>query len=228
MKLFARHYDRPGKGIDRDAPPKKGIARFWEILQVEYQQLIPLSLLFTLTCIPIITIPTALTAMSGITLSMVEDQPRFLWHDYFRIFQREWKRASVLGWFMILAAMVSGYAFNFYQQMGRSIVWAKALCILAGVITVLLLVMNLYIYPMLAKTDLPLKTIFKNAFLLLFVKGSGLRILAAVCLIMGLLLLALTALPFTILLLPLLFFSFMGLIASFSVYEIVKVHVFRC
>lgn len=57
MKLFFRKLDVPGKGIPRNAATaKKGFARLWEIFTVEYKSLCILSLVFSLFCIPVVTI----------------------------------------------------------------------------------------------------------------------------------------------------------------------------
>ena len=94
MKLFERNFDKPGDGIDPDALPKEGVKRFFEILVLEYRQIIPLSLLYTVSCLPVLTIPAATAALSRITLSMVEDKPRFLVHDFFVHFGKNLKGRS--------------------------------------------------------------------------------------------------------------------------------------
>ena len=61
-------------GIAKDAPQKKGFARYFEILWREFFPLIKLNLLFIISCLPIVTIPAALTAMNRITVTMVRDR----------------------------------------------------------------------------------------------------------------------------------------------------------
>ena len=45
-------YNTPGPGIDKDAPPKKGLALFWDILYRRFWKLVSVNLLYLLFSIP--------------------------------------------------------------------------------------------------------------------------------------------------------------------------------
>lgn len=53
MGLFSSNYNRPGPGVPKDAPKKKGIKRFFEIVGRDMGDLFKLNLLFVLCCVPL-------------------------------------------------------------------------------------------------------------------------------------------------------------------------------
>ena len=71
--------DRPD--LERSAIRKRGFVGYMDMLWREFFELLKLNLLFVLSCVPIITIPAALTAMHRITSVMVRDENHFLWPE---------------------------------------------------------------------------------------------------------------------------------------------------
>lgn len=53
MGFFSYMYTREGSGVPENAPRKKGIARFWEILTQDYSKLWKASMLLMVCCIPL-------------------------------------------------------------------------------------------------------------------------------------------------------------------------------
>ena len=52
MKLFSRNYDRPGPGVSKDEPRKKGLARFFEVLFRDFFDLVKLNVIFLICIAP--------------------------------------------------------------------------------------------------------------------------------------------------------------------------------
>jgi len=52
LGIFSKNYDRPGPGVSKDEPKKKGIERFVELLLREFSDLVKLNLLFCLFAAP--------------------------------------------------------------------------------------------------------------------------------------------------------------------------------
>lgn len=52
MGLFNPNYDKPGKGVRKDEPEKKGAALYWELFSRKWRSYITLNILYVLTCIP--------------------------------------------------------------------------------------------------------------------------------------------------------------------------------
>ena len=89
-RWYESRRDRPD--LERSAIRKRGFVGYMDMLWREFFELLKLNLLFVLSCVPIITIPAALTAMHRITSVMVRDENHFLWPDYWKAFRRDfWK-----------------------------------------------------------------------------------------------------------------------------------------
>lgn len=113
MGLF-NSYTKPGPGIPKDAPPKKGLRLFFDVLTREFFELVKLNLLYLLFCIPIVTIPAATTALCRITLTMIRDQNHFLWNDFFTAFKREFKWSTLFGLPLLLLTALCNAALRLY------------------------------------------------------------------------------------------------------------------
>lgn len=157
-----------------------------ETLWREFFEMLKLNLLFLVTCIPIVTIPASITAMSRITVTMVQDKNHFLWPDYWKAFKRDFLKSLLGG--LILAAMVAAFSIStwFYYRLMRENTF---FVILAGGSACLLLsalMMSLYFYPMLAVVDLPTLQLIKNSCILTFVNiKRSLPAPPALCLVRG-------------------------------------------
>ena len=127
MGLFSRNFDRPGPGVAKDEPRKKGAARFFEILLRDFADLIKLSLLFSLCALPsvatfiigslpfmfgtntlvlVFLLPSVILAypIGGAVVAcyfnisrFMRDDPSYLWFDFKRKFKENVKQAAPAG-----------------------------------------------------------------------------------------------------------------------------------
>lgn len=63
MGIFNRDYSKPGPGIDKNAPKKKGLHLFYEIFFRKFWKLIQLNLLYIITLIPTFAVVFVLSGM---------------------------------------------------------------------------------------------------------------------------------------------------------------------
>lgn len=63
MGLFNSNYSKPGPGIDKNAPKKKGLSLFYDIFFRKFWDLIKLNLLYAVTLIPVFAIIMLLSGM---------------------------------------------------------------------------------------------------------------------------------------------------------------------
>lgn len=225
MGLFGDRYSRPGPGIEKDAPKKEGLALFWDILVREFFELVKLNLLFLLFCIPIITIPAALTAMSRITLSMVRDEPYFMWTDFLRSFRTNFRQSLLGGAPLLLVTSIAGLGVLFYGPMlpTHPVFYLLAgICFLAFV---MLSIMDFYFFPMVALLELKLVALLKNALYLGII--CLLHNFAAFACIGVLTFLMVFFFPVSFFPLVLLHFSFTNLISVFCAYAGLRKYVIR-
>lgn len=210
--------DRPD--IPKDAPKKKGTVRFLETLWREFFELLKLNLLFLLTCIPVVTIPASLTAMSRITVTMAQDRNHFLLSDYWQAFKRDFGKSLLGGLALLGMLIVFGISTWFYY---RLMLQNRFFVILAGASACLLLsalMMGLYFFPMLASVELPLGQILKNSCILTFVNMKrSLPALLLWCLLMGL---GIGLLPYSAPYALLIMCSLTSLVVSFLLYPAIE------
>lgn len=168
MGFLNGFYSKPGPGIPKDAPKKKGMALFFDILWRESFELLKLNLLFILFCIPVVTIPAALTAMSRVTVKMVRDENHFLWGDFWETFKKEFVPATLGGGLLIIIMILSLFAaWLMDAPLAVSGLFAIPLAV-ALAVGLVALTSAFYFFPMQALVNLPLRQMLKNALLLSF------------------------------------------------------------
>lgn len=223
MSFFSTNYAKPGPGIDKDAPPKKGLALFFDVYIRAFWELIKLNLLFLLFCVPVITIGPACAGMSRVTMLMMRERPFFVWGDFWKGFKQEFKQSFITGLLLavVTTGLVFGICFYFAAAAQNNIFYAAWFMLLVA--GFMLSLSCIYLYPLIVTVKLPLFTLYKNAMLLGIVclKQS----LPALIIIFVLVLAMLLLLPFTVPVLFLMFFSFVGFICSFSAWPGIKTHV---
>lgn len=203
-------------GIDKNAPKKKGFALFLETLWREFFPLLKLNLLFLLSCIPVVTIPAAITAANRITVTMVRDRNYFMWADYWKAFKQDFGKSLIAGLLLAVALGLFGLSTWFYYMLSQTA--GKLFLILAGCSACLLLTAYftaLYFFPMLAMVELPTFTLLKNAIILAYTCFK--RTLPAALLTLGLGAVCVGLFPFSMVYAVFFAFSFHSLIGNFFI-----------
>lgn len=203
-------------GIDKNAPKKKGFALFLETLWREFFPLIKLNLLFLLSCVPIVTIPAAITAANRITVTMVRDRNYFMWTDYWTAFKRDFGRSALAGILLAVALGLFGLSTWFYFTLSQSV--HKLFLILAGCSVCLLLTAYftaLYFFPMLAMVELPTVTLLKNSIIMAYTCFK--RTLPAALITLALGAVSLGLLPYSLVYLVFISLSLNSLISNFFI-----------
>lgn len=203
-------------GIDKNAPKKKGFALFLEILWREFFPLIKLNLLFLLSCIPVVTIPAAITAANRITVTMVRDRNYFMWADYWKAFRQDFGKSLVAGLLLAVALGLFGLSTWFYYMLSQTV--GKLFLILSGCSACLLLTAYftaLYFFPMLAMVDLPAFTLLKNSVIMAY--SCFKRTIPAALLTLALGAVCVGLFPFSMVYAVFIAFSFHCLISNFFI-----------
>lgn len=153
-------YDRPGKGIDPNAPAKTGAALFWDVIAREFWGLLWLNLLFLLHCLPIVTIGASYSAMQSVLVRMLRDKPGDVGPDFRRGFKANWKQSTL---FTVIGVVYTGIlvvAYYFYQSMFPLFSYVMLWFSVMG------FSVALYLYPLLVSVELSSKHLLKNSFFL--------------------------------------------------------------
>lgn len=214
MGLFSRNFDRPGPGVPKDAPQKKGFARFFEILMRDFSTIWRSSLLLTLCCIPLglvvsfgwvyrqylgmlaiaavlymlaaLLVGPALCAGHTVMFKAVRDIPGYFWHDYKKAWKSCWRQAApISSLFCALAAMECISLGMFFTVEEKPSAFFLGFIVLG-----MLLVVGIWLMVLaqIVYLDMGLFPMVKNALLLFF--GKAKRVLPATLIILAALFLA--------------------------------------
>ncbi len=167
----------PQREVGLQWEERAGFARFAETAVGEAWYLVKLNLLFLAGCMPVATIPMALTAAFRVTSILAGGGRPPLWRAFSGAFLGEWKSALPFGWAFLLLAGVAGYGVYAYGAMAGE----NALALLPLAFAVLILAAvtaaGTYFLSMLALCELSARQMLRNA--LILVAADGKRAFAA-------------------------------------------------
>ena len=192
----------------------QGIGCFFKTLYAEMFEIVGLNLLFLIFCLPVVTVPAACTAMSRVTLRMVRQESYSLGKDFWRSFSQNFGKSFFGGWMLFLGLGVSGYgALFYYCRLSDPAFYLPFF--LSFMVTALFGAAALFLFPLIATIDLPLRALLRNAVLLPLLYPC--RTLMVIVLIGMMGLLSFLFIPYTAPVILLLLFSVSSLLASNSI-----------
>ncbi|MCC8023447.1 MAG: DUF624 domain-containing protein [Clostridiales bacterium] len=182
------------------------------------------NLLFLLFCLPVITIGPAWMAMTRVNLDLLEHRDVRLFHDFWTYFKSNLKRGVWLGLAVAAVLLLAVFAYTFYIGYTDEFAIFYLPAFLTVVCAVIIVFILIYLFPMLAMTDLPVPLALRNGLLLSLAHPA--RTLAAIlgCLVFSFLWLLI---PYTIPILLLLYFSGVNVAFCICAYQPIQEHVLR-
>lgn len=185
--------------------------------------------------IPVFSAGPFRAGLTFITRAFVKREPVFLWHDYITKTRSNLKLGlqamfinGIIGlWGMMLFAFYMAASAKDSNLAGVMPNWLLFISAAVAIFTiVMLLAMNLYIYPMIVTFRLTLKQLYKNAVIFAMIKwlpNLGILILIAAAVILPLLLInGMFAFIVSVLLYALIGLAFTSYLETFYVYPILK------
>lgn len=209
-------YTKPGKGVRKDEPQKHRFFYFFELFFRKFWTLIRLNLLYLLFCIPVVTVGPATAGMTYVLRNMANEQPVFLFSDFWDAFRANWKQSGLYSLLLVVCTILIGISLRFYSLNAPQVMWMYIPVVLVLFMALMLVFMSYYAMLMIVTLELSLKDILKNA-----------AILAIVCLKANVLTLVFTALlglatfllfPYSILMVLFLVPAMLGFIICYNAY----------
>ena len=159
-------YEGDGRGEGPPGPRPKGLRLLGDVLRWHWWTLVKANILFCLSCLPLVTIPAALKALTRVCVLLLRGEPLDLWPDWWSGFRGGFLRTTVAGAAMALALAGSGFALAAYgRRMADNGLWAApalVLLVLAAVAA-----MSLFsLFPLLEFSELGLGESVRSALLL--------------------------------------------------------------
>ncbi len=173
---------REGPGIDKDAPPKTGLALFFEIFEREFWQILKLNLLFVVCAAPLVTFGPARAALSRCTVNMVRDIPNDVFSDFRRALKQDFRRNAAVGLAELfgIGLLLAAASLPAVQESAARSAGLFAAALLAA------LPLG-YLWPLLAAVDLPVRAAVRNALGLAFACPQHSLPALGVCVLLGVL-----------------------------------------
>ena len=112
-------YNKPGPGVDKNGPQKKGIVIFFELYFRKFWKLILANLLYVLVSLPVVTTGFANAGLTYITRNFVREKHAFIYSDFMDTIKKNWKQALPLGLLnLVFGAIIAFdvYFFWFYTE----------------------------------------------------------------------------------------------------------------
>ena len=159
--MFRPSYLREGPGIDKNAPPKTGLALVAEIFAREFWQIVKVNFLFLVCALPVVSFGAARAAMARCTVNMVRDIPNDVWTDFRRAIRQDFARNTLFG-LAELTLLLLGFMLLHMAAVLESFLPALLGMLLLGITTVFF--QNFWTIA--AALDLPAGAAAKNAWLL--------------------------------------------------------------
>lgn len=233
MGLFGfGNYNKEGPGIAKDAPKKRTFVVFLETLFRNFWKFAPISGIYTLISLPLLTSGIAAVGMTNVARNTARDKHSFGLSDFFDTIKKNWKQALPAGIInTVIYALLIFDVFFFYQS--EDTLSSAGLGIIIAMLFIFT-VMNYYMWTLMITFKFSLKQIYKNSFKFVFInmKNNLICFLAeavVIALYAGILLLLLNhfALVLTIEIFAFIFTfpSFKFLIEQYCVFPAIKKHI---
>ncbi len=240
MGLFHSNYNKPGPGVRKDEPRKKGLARFGEIMGRDMGDLFRANVLCTVGYIPLLALvflgilgrSVLIVAAGGILgglllgpcyaglhdtiLRALRDEPGYWWNTYKKAMRQNWKASLVPG--MLLGFLLATQLFMLFFMLtsGAQASLPSLVLLFANVLTTAMAAP--FVFAQLVLMDLPLGSLLKNSLLLALSHAPKVILMAAVQVVYWGVIIAF--LPYTTLWLPLFGFALVTVICMMIVFPI--------
>lgn len=147
-----------GRFLDMDSPLMRVLNRVGDLMILNF--------LMIICCIPVITVGAAYTGMHYVLLKMVRDREGYLIRGFFKSFVQNFRQATLMWLLMLLVIMVyvgDVVIFNF-----SGLVFPKPVIVAVLAVAIVLLMIAVYVFPLQARFENPIKNTLKNAMILAF------------------------------------------------------------
>ena len=160
------NYSKPGKGVRKDEPERSRFVQFFVLVKRKFWKLIQLNLLYILFCIPIVTIGPATAAMTYVLRLYANEQPVFMFSDFWDNFKANFKQSFAHSVLVAVATVILFIAIRFYSLNAPQHKWMYIFLGLSVMVAFIAILANFYVSLMIVTLELKFRHILKNAFLL--------------------------------------------------------------
>ena len=160
------NYEKEGPGIAKDAPKKKRFIVFLETFKRNFWKFIPISLLYLLLSIPVLTNGFANIGITHVMRNTERDKHSFGASDFFEVIKKNWKQSLIAGIINVILTLLIAFAAYFYYEQylaTGSIIWVGGFSLMLSILMMFKFA-RYYMWNMIMTFDLKLKDVYKNSF----------------------------------------------------------------
>lgn len=225
MGWYQALYEGGPGGEGPSVPRPRGLKLLAHILRWHWWTLVKANILFCLFCLPVVTIPAALKALTRVCVLLLRGEPLDLWPDWWSAFRAGFLRTTAAGAAVALVLGSAGFGVRFYGRgMAENGLLAAPALLLAAAMAVA--VMSLFsLFPLLEFSELGLGEAVRSALLLVLVCLP--RNLAVLALLAALAIAYVLAYPWSSFVLAAIGLSLFWLIACFGAWPGLEKYVFH-
>ena len=125
---------------------------------------VALSIVYTLVCLPIVTIGPATSALYYATVKSIRRDRSYPIKEFFKAFKRDFKQSFVVGLILVVVGVILyvdvKFAINFINN---SLTYMRYLYLIIGIVVSFI---SVYIFPLISRFSLKLSELFKLSFYL--------------------------------------------------------------
>lgn len=160
------NYNKPGPGVGKDEPKKRGFIAFFEIFIRKFWKMLQVNLIYLLCSLPVITLGLSNAGLTLITRNFTREKPVFIAADFFGAIKKNWKQALPMGIINTAGALLIWFDIWYFYQAGGMV--SLLLTAVVAMIGIFFFFMKYYTYYLMITFDLSLKQIYKNSLILAF------------------------------------------------------------
>lgn len=221
-------HESSGVGIPKGRQNKSKVKVFFQIFFRRFWKIGFLNLLYILFCIPIVTIGPATAGMVKVLKNFSQETHAYVFMDFWDSFKKNFKQSFIVGIVNILIVLCMAAGFIVYPTLAKqsgNIIW-YILFIAVASISVVLMMMNFYIFLMIVTTNIKLKDIIKNSFVLAFMEFKK-NLLMVVIIAITLAISTILVIFYSNFLIFMLFgpLTTLGLLVCYNCYPVIKKYV---
>lgn len=123
--------------------------------------LMVLNLLFILSCVPVVTVGASLSALYYVCLKMLRGEDPYIWKNYWKSFRENFKQSTII-WLLSLAAFAF-LGMDFYIINSQDTALFAVIRVALWIISLILVSMFLYAFPVISHFKCTLKQVIRNA-----------------------------------------------------------------
>lgn len=249
---FFGGYENSGPGVSKNPENKTAVARFFGIYVRRFWKLMTLNLMYFIFFIPplimlnivfsetlskgvktvgacalgllfLLTVGPATAGFTKVIRNYSQERNAFIWSDFVKAFKQNYVQALIMGIIDSIFAVGFAVAIISYNEWAQQNTAIYIPFVIALSCMLMFIMMHFYIYLLIVSTNLSLKNILKNSFLLVGVSLKKCIFMLFITFVIAGLIAFLY--PYSFFVIPFLPLSFLCLLICFNCYPVIREYV---